>query len=107
MCNCSRNIKDNTPIMRQIERPANAESIKSFIESEGWTYVGLCGCKDNMLKWTNPDFPKWEVRTNSYKMQIKKYYGTDKDPTPVKVGMLANYKSVYAEWKKNYKPTPF
>ena len=98
---CGNKNKQKQPDMARIAQPNLTPSgpMKDYIISQGWIYIGLCGCKTNKEMYINPLYPNvqiWMTKTGDIMQLRMKYDGPD---TVVRaVAGKDNYMSVYSWW---------
>ncbi len=71
--------------------------MKEFIEAQGWTYSGNCGCRNNLNVY-NHAAPKWEhyqiwMNLNGTRLEVRRRFG--RDTKILGIGYTQNYLTVY------------
>lgn len=77
--------------------------MKQYFESLGWVYSGDCGCRENLRRYVNTNYPKWQIWINSSGDMglFKKNYGNSQDLTSKGRFGVKNYTEAYDYWILN------
>lgn len=95
-CNCGSATGKQTPAQRN-----KPPQMRSWFESQGWRYVGGCGCSSAKDVFVNDSIPGWQVwiSPNNQRMSVMQMFGPDHKERGI--AGPQNYQQVYGYWMSN------